>query len=145
VITAANPLQIIRMSSATGRFIAANFHTDAFGATTANAGTLNGSILTTASVPDGYDLGQVLPAGLSASDLAADLTLAWNVFGGGISVRAGDSTVVNGVPEPTAVGLIGFGAAAPPEPAKPQLKLHWFRRTMRSARRGNLRGRALFC
>jgi hypothetical protein len=38
-------------------------------------------------------------------DLLSDLTLQWNVSGGGLSLKNGDI-----VPEPAALGLIGLGA-----------------------------------
>jgi hypothetical protein len=75
-ITASQPLQVIRLNSAGGKFIAANFNQSAFGAgVTANASSLNGTASGSNSVPDSYDLGAVLPTGLQLSDLISDLTL----------------------------------------------------------------------
>jgi hypothetical protein len=47
----------------------------------------------------------VLPTGLTVADLTSDLTLRWNVFGGGLTLKNGDVVV----PEPSTLGLIGIG------------------------------------
>ncbi len=111
-ITAGSPLQVIRMTSAGGRFIIANLNptfASVFGAgTTTNATTVNGTASASNAAPDGYDLGNILPVNLDATVLA-DLTLAWNVKGGGISTKPGDLVIV-GVPEPTTLSLLGLGA-----------------------------------
>jgi PEP-CTERM motif len=106
-ITAANPLQVIRFKSAGGRFIPANFNGSGFSNTTTDNSTLNGTILGAGSLPDDYDLGQILATGLTISDLTSDLTLQWNVSGGGLSLKNGDVIV----PEPATFGLIGLSAA----------------------------------
>ena len=60
-----------------------------------------------ASFGQGFDLGNILPAGLSAGALAADLSLYYSTNGGGTEQAA---TFV--VPEPASMGLSGIGAAA---------------------------------
>jgi hypothetical protein len=105
-ITAANPLQVIRFKSAGGHFIPANFNGSGFSNTTTDNSTLNGTILGGGSLPDGYDLGHILPTGLLMPDLISDLTLQWNVSGGGLSLKNGDI-----VPEPGALGLVGLSLA----------------------------------
>jgi hypothetical protein len=110
-VTAAQPFQVVRFKSAGGHFIPANFNQTDFGAgVTATTTALNGTASGANSVPDNYDLGAVLPTGLTAADLTADLTLQWNVFGGGLTLKNGDVTVP--VPEPTTVGLVGLAAAS---------------------------------
>jgi hypothetical protein len=105
-ITAANPLQVIRFKSAGGHFLPGNFNASGFSNVTTDNSTLNGTILGAGSLPDNYDLGNVLSAGLQATDLISDLTLQWNVSGGGLSLKNGD---VVAVPEPATFGLIGLG------------------------------------
>ena len=106
-ITAANPLQVIRFKSAGGNFLPAAFNGSGFSNTTADNSTLNGTVLGAGSLPDGYDLGHILAQGLSISALTSDLTLQWNVSGGGLSLKNGDVTLV---PEPATLGLVGLGA-----------------------------------
>jgi hypothetical protein len=107
-VTAAQPFQVVRLKSAGGHFIPANFNQTDFGAgVTATTAALNGTASGANSVPDGYDMGNVLPAGLAISDLTADLTLQWNVFGGGLTLKNGDIMLV---PEPATIGLLGAGA-----------------------------------
>jgi hypothetical protein len=106
-ITAANPLQVIRFKSAGGHFLPGNFNASGFSNTTTDSSTLNGTILGGGSLPDGYDLGHILAAGLDISALTADLTLQWNVSGGGLNLKNGDVMLV---PEPATLGLIGLGA-----------------------------------
>jgi hypothetical protein len=106
-ITAANPLQVIRFKSAGGHFIPANFNASGFSNTTTDNSTLNGTILGGGSLPDGYDLGGILSPGLLMPDLLADLTLQWNVSGGGLSLKNGDI-----VPEPATLGLLAIGAVS---------------------------------
>jgi fibronectin-binding autotransporter adhesin len=100
-ITAANPLQVIRFKSAGGHFIPANFNASGFSNTTTDNSTLNGTILGGGSLPDGYDLGNVLPASLALADLTSDLTLQWNVSGGGFNLKSADI-----VPEPVTLGML---------------------------------------
>jgi hypothetical protein len=107
-ITAAHPLQVIRMKSVGGAFLAANFNTSAFGmGVTASAFTLNGTASGVNSIPDVYDLGAVLPTGLTVADLTSDLTLQWDVFGGGLTPMNGDVVV----PEPAGAALAALVAA----------------------------------
>ena len=72
---------------------------------TANAFTLNGTASGMNSVPDNYDLGAILPSGLTQGFLASDLTLQWNVFGGGLALKQFF------FPEPSAMGVIGVATA----------------------------------
>src|SRR5206468_12781107 len=77
-ITASQPFQVIRFKSLGGKFIAANFKESAFGAgVTKDASAINGTASGSNAVPDGYDLGAILPTGLTISDLTPDLTLQW--------------------------------------------------------------------
>src|SRR5206468_1125158 len=106
-ITASQPFQVIRFKSLGGKFIAANFNESAFGAgVTKDATAINGTASGSNAVPDGYDLGAILPTGLTVADLTPDLTLQWNVFGGGLSLKNGDVVV----PEPTALAALALGA-----------------------------------
>jgi PEP-CTERM motif len=106
-ITAANPLQVIRFKSASGQFLPAAFQGGGFSNTTADSSTINGTILGAGSLPDGYDLGQILAAHMDIAALLPDLTLQWNVSGGGLTLKNGD---IIAVPEPATLGLIGIGA-----------------------------------
>jgi len=56
-------------------------------------------------IPDHYDLGNILPGGLTLNDLLADLTLQFGTNG---SFTLKPAEVL--VPEPTTLGLIGIGA-----------------------------------
>jgi hypothetical protein len=56
-------------------------------------------------IPDHYDLGNVLPSGLTLADLLADLTLQFGV-NGSFSLKPAEVLV----PEPMTLGLIGLGA-----------------------------------
>jgi hypothetical protein len=104
-VTAAQPFQVVRFKSAGGHFIPASFNPADFGAgVTATTTALNGTASGSNSVPDGYDMGAVLPAGLTLADLTSDLTLQWNVFGGGLTLKNGDVVV----PEPTMLGLLSL-------------------------------------
>jgi hypothetical protein len=108
-ITAANPLQVIRLGSAGGKFIAADFNESAFGAAvTKDGATLNGTVLGAGSIPDNYDLGAVLPAGLTAAQLAADLRLQWNVFAGGLVLKQAEVTAA---PEPSMTAVMAAGVS----------------------------------
>jgi hypothetical protein len=108
-VTAAQPFQVVRFKSAGGHFEPGNFNQTDFGAgVTATATALNGTASGANSVPDGYDMGAVLPAGLTIADLTSDLTLQWNVFGGGLTLKNGDVVV----PEPAPVALIALAATS---------------------------------
>jgi hypothetical protein len=56
-----------------------------------------------------HDLAHRPRSVLQTADLITDLTLQWNVSGGGLSLKNGD--VIAGVPEPAALSLLGIGAA----------------------------------
>ncbi len=100
-----HPLQRLRLASLSGKFRTANLNTSGF-ATATNASTLLDCGQTAGAIPDGYDLGAVLPANLTEADLIQDLTLNWQVQSGGVVLKAGDIVV----PEPTSLSLIGVGA-----------------------------------
>ncbi len=101
-----HPLQRLRLASAAGKFRTANLNTSGF-ATATNTDTLLDCAQTAGAIPDGYDLGMILPAGLTEQELLSDMTLNWQVQGGGVVLKAGDFA---GIPEPTTLGLIGVGA-----------------------------------
>ena len=108
-MTATALLQVLRVSSATGTLQTQNFNSSGaalLGATVTNTpGQIN--INTTAGqIPDGFDLGNILLPNLPTATLLTDLTLQFNVKGGGLGLKAGDLVV----PEPTMLSLIGFGA-----------------------------------
>jgi hypothetical protein len=66
-----------------------------------------GGALDPPGFPDAYDVGPVLPPGLSLDDLTSDLTLRYAVFTGGVA-KLSDIIVV---PEPSVLPVCG-GAAA---------------------------------
>ena len=53
-----------------------------------------------------YDLGNILPTGLSQSALLADLTLTYTLHGSGVPNVAADLIGGTGVPEPASLGLL---------------------------------------
>ncbi len=101
-----HPLQRLRLASINGKFRTANLNTSGF-ATATNTSTLLDCGQTAGAIPDGYDLGMVLPVGLTEADLIQDLMLNWQVQSGGVVLKNGDIYIV---PEPTILGLIGVGA-----------------------------------
>ena len=103
-LQASHPLQRLKLMSALGKFITGHLNTSGF-ATATNTPTLLDCGQTSGAIPDGYDLGMVLPTDLTNQDLISDLTLNWQVQSGGVVLKAGDI-----VPEPTTLGLIGVGA-----------------------------------
>ena len=107
-IDASHPLQRLKLMSALGKFITNRLNTSGF-ATATNTNTLLDCGQTSGAIPDGYDLGMVLPTDLTVVDLTQDLTLNWQVQSGGVVLKAGD-IVPLGIPEPTTLGLIGVGA-----------------------------------
>jgi hypothetical protein len=52
-----------------------------------------------------FDLGNILPLGLTISDLTGDLTVKYQIVNGGLA-KVSDMIV----PEPTGLSLIGLGA-----------------------------------
>src|SRR5260370_3785670 len=104
-ITASTPLQRLKLLSSAGHFRTDQLKTSGFGTFT-NTSTLLDLANATGSIPDGYDLGDILPANLQNADLTQDLTLNWQVQNGGLTLKVGDIVV----PEPTTLGLIGVGA-----------------------------------
>ena len=114
VITATNILQIVGIA-ANGvngvAFVTGSLNSSGFATTSYNSTTLNGAQLAT-SIPDGYDLGKILPAGLATSDLANNLTLKFQIKNGGLNYKIAELQVINAVPEPTTLSLLGLGAGA---------------------------------
>jgi hypothetical protein len=104
-VSSASPLQVLRLTSASGHFVSGNFDAAAFGGfARADGSELSGTILGGGGLADGYDLGRVLPAGWTAEQVAADVGFAWNTYGGGMGLRAGDVTVAGAAtPEPSGV------------------------------------------
>ena len=100
-----DPSRPVQLASLAGKFRTENLNTSGF-ATATNTNTLLDCGQTAGAIPDGYDLGNVLPLGLTESDVMSDLTLNWQVQSGGVILKAGDVVV----PEPTTLGLIGIGA-----------------------------------
>src|SRR5205807_9279498 len=88
-----------------GKYRTATLNTSGF-ATATDTNTLLDCGQTAGAIPDGYDLGAVLPADLTPADLIQDLTLNWQVQSGGVVLKAGDVVV----PEPTTLSLIGVAA-----------------------------------
>jgi hypothetical protein len=69
------------------------------------ASGLAGANFNATGFADGFDLGNILPTGLTAQQLAADLTVSYQVLGQGNFAPA---EII--VPEPTSLGLIGVSA-----------------------------------
>src|SRR5205085_5396272 len=102
-----NPLQRLKLASAAGRFNPGAVNNSGFNFTT-ESNTLLDLQQTSTSINDLYDIGDVLPAGLTASQLTQDLTLQFNVKGGGLGLKTADVVV----PEPSTLALVGIGAGA---------------------------------
>jgi hypothetical protein len=90
-IAAATPLQRLRLISASGQLLGNNLDVSGFDITLRSGTMLDGG--TPASIPDGYNLGPVLPTGLTATQLTTDLTLFWQVKNGGLRMKSGDIIV----------------------------------------------------
>ena len=105
-ITVAQPLQRLKIFSAGGHLRTENLNQSGF--LSSQDPTLIDAVQANGSIKDGYDLGNILPANMALSDALSDLTLQFQIQGGGTKMKAGD--FVNGVPEPTTLGLIGVGA-----------------------------------
>jgi hypothetical protein len=106
-ITTAAPLQIAAILTSGGTtLVSGALNSNAFSNTTYNSTTLRGSQLS-ASIPDGYDLGNILSPGLSQQTLLSTLLLQFYPKG---SLAAKTAELI-AVPEPTTLSLIGVGAA----------------------------------
>ena len=108
-VTATALLQVLRVSSASGTLQTQNFNSSGaalLGATVTNTPNQININTTAGQIPDGFDLGNILLPNLPTAGLLADLTLQFNVKGGGLGLKAGDLVV----PEPTSLSLIGVGA-----------------------------------
>jgi uncharacterized protein YkwD len=97
----------LTISSASGELIGAGASSTFAGGTGATlTSTLLSSALTNSpGFTDGFDIGAVLPTGLTIAQLTADLTLKYQSLNGG-SLKASDLLV----PEPSGVALLGLGA-----------------------------------
>jgi autotransporter-associated beta strand protein len=74
---------------------------------TLTASTIAGSLTNSPGFSDGFDLGNILPTGLTGAQLTADLTVRYQVLNNG-GLVAGDVTV----PEPAGLALLGLAGAA---------------------------------
>jgi hypothetical protein len=70
------------------------------------SGELESTVFET-SFGEGFDVGNVLPAGLTAAQLAGDLSLYYSISGGGVEQAAGVMVL-----EPGAVGVVALGVGA---------------------------------
>src|SRR5260370_37239148 len=77
-ITASTPLQRLKLLSAAGHFRTDQLKTSGFGTFT-NTPTLLDLTNATGSIPDGYDLGDILPTGLTVNHAPSDLPLTCQV------------------------------------------------------------------
>jgi autotransporter-associated beta strand protein len=73
---------------------------------TLTANLLSSALTNTPGFSDGFDIGIVLPPGLNAATLAADLTVKYQSLNGG-ALKIADITV----PEPASLALLGLGVA----------------------------------
>jgi hypothetical protein len=109
-INAANTLQHMKLASAAGRFILANVNNSgvapSFSSESANLLDMVQND-NTKPIQNGYDLGNVLPQGLTLDQLLTDLTLQFGVLN---QFALKSAEVLTTVPEPTTLGLIGVGA-----------------------------------
>src|SRR5205085_2326771 len=94
-ITTVKPLQRLVLASAGGRFITANLNTSGFSGQTDTSNLLD-CLQASTQINDGYDLGSVLPPGLSPTEVLQDLTVQFQVKSGGLGVKTAD---VVGLPE----------------------------------------------
>jgi hypothetical protein len=100
----------LTISSASGALIpggASNVFSNGTGATL-TANLLSSALTNTPGFSDGFDIGIVLPVGLDAATLTADLTVKYQSLNGG-ALKIADITFV---PEPASLALMGLGAAA---------------------------------
>jgi hypothetical protein len=108
-INANNTLQHMKLASAAGRFIVANVNNSGVAPSFSSE---SASLLdmvqndNTKPILNGYDIGNILPQGLTLDQLLTDLTLQFGVLNQ-FSLKSAE---VTGVPEPTTLGLIGVGA-----------------------------------
>ena len=101
-------LQMVNIETANGlTLVAGALNSGSFATTTYTSLTLVGAVLS-GSIADGYDLGNILPSGLSTSSLLANLTLKFQTQNGGLSYKIAE--LIATVPEPTTLGLLGMGA-----------------------------------
>jgi hypothetical protein len=105
---AASFVSSLTISSASGELIGAGASSTFAGGTGATlTSTLLSSALTNSpGFTDGFDIGAVLPTGLTIAQLTADLTVKYQSLNGG-SLKQSDILV----PEPTGLALLGLGAA----------------------------------
>jgi hypothetical protein len=105
---AASFVSSLTISSASGELIGAGASSTFAGGTGATlTSTLLSSALTNSpGFTDGFDIGAVLPTGLTIAQLTADLTVKYQSLNGG-SLKTSDILV----PEPAGLALLGLGAA----------------------------------
>ena len=105
------PLQIVSIAgNASVSLVQGVLNSSGFGTTTYTTITLNGTNLSQPIV-DGYDLGNILPGNLATSTLLANLTLKFQISGGGLSYKIAELIVTPSVPEPVMLSLMGIAAA----------------------------------
>ncbi len=100
----------IQFASATGKIIFANDNV-AIGNSAGsieNANLVYGALTKAPGFVDGFDLGRILPIGLTNAQLINDLTVNYTVLNGG---PTGTSDIVVATPEPTAMAIFGAGMA----------------------------------
>ena len=101
VTNGVNNIADLHLLSASNKFIAANTKFTSF--VTAGGSELE-STLFGSYFGDGYDLGNILPIGLTATAVQSDVSTFYSASGGGTEQRA------NLVPEPMSGALLGIGA-----------------------------------
>src|SRR5258706_9698936 len=105
-ITPGQPLQRLKLVSAAGKFQTANLNTFGFDLVT-NTPTLIDVARVSGSITDGYFLGDILEPYLSITEMAQDLTIGWQVQGGGVVLHSAYLIIES---EPTTVGIVGIPA-----------------------------------
>jgi hypothetical protein len=107
-INASNTLQHMKLASAGSKFIVANVNNSGVAPSFSSE---SASLLdmvqndNTKPILDHYDIGNILPQGLTQAQLMSDLTLQFGVLNQ-FSLKSAEVLV----PEPTTLGLIGVGA-----------------------------------
>jgi hypothetical protein len=108
-IPAGDFISALAVQSASGMLIPANASTamvNSVGATLTTA-LVSGATTNAPGFADGFDLGNILPPGLTDAQITSDLTVRYQILNTGTLV-AGDVTV----PEPAGLALLGLAGAA---------------------------------
>ena len=100
------PLQIVGLGLTGGLTFSGTVNSVSFSATNFNSTTLRGT-QTSTSIPDGYDLGNILPTGLDPNAILGNMTLVFQVKANAFARVA----ELLPVPEPTSLSLLALGAA----------------------------------